>query len=133
MLFRSVDGASSVESPPLCPQAAREKSIARDSRRVSAFFMEKLLFGEKLGNAASPDAAKNMTACSIGEIPARHKPGGGIRRAKFFQKITARGGNSPFFTLFANRACTFCAAMVQDYAENTAKEFAFYEIRYRRK
>ena len=48
-------------------------------------------------------------------------------------KITARGGNSPLFTLFANRACTFHAAMVQYHAENTAKQFAFYEIRYRRK
>jgi hypothetical protein len=61
--------------------------------------MGKLLFEEKLGNAASPDAAKNMTACSIGEIPARHKPGGGYD-GQCFSKKSRRAAEIPRFLPF---------------------------------
>jgi len=56
-------------------------------------------FGEKLGNAASPDAAKNMTVCSIGEIPARHKPGGGYG-GQSFSKKSRRAAEIPRFLSF---------------------------------
>jgi hypothetical protein len=52
-----------------------------------------------LGNAASPDAAKNMTACSIGEIPARHKPGGGYD-GQSFSKKSRRAAEIPRFLSF---------------------------------
>ena len=95
--------------------------------------MEKLLFGEKLGNAASPDAVKNMTVCSIGEIPARHKPGGGYD-GQSFSKKSQRAAEIPRFLSFLRIALALSARQwVQYYAENTAKEFAFYEIRYRKK
>jgi len=70
--------------------------------------MEKLLFGEKLGNAASPDAAKNMTACSIGKIPARHKPGGGYD-GQSFSKKSRRAAEIPRFLSFLRIALALSA------------------------
>jgi len=70
--------------------------------------MEKLLFGEKLGNAASPDAAKNMTVCSIGEIPARHKPGGGYG-GQSLSKKSQRAAEIPRFLSFLRIALALAA------------------------
>ncbi|OLA05986.1 MAG: hypothetical protein BHV90_05335 [Clostridiales bacterium 42_27] len=95
--------------------------------------MGKLLFGEKLGNAASPDAVKNMTACSIGEIPARHKPGGGYDGQSFPKKSRCAAEISRFLSFLRIALALSARQWVQYHAENTAKEFAFYEIRYRRK
>jgi hypothetical protein len=65
--------------------------------------MGKLLFGEKLGNAASPDAVKNMTVCSIGEIPARHKPGGGYDGQSFSEKSQRAAEISRFLPFCESR------------------------------
>lgn len=136
---RAVDerGRRVVGRVAAAPAAGGEGEEHREGQQKSQrFFHGKLLFREKLGNTAPSDAAKNAIICSIGEILTRHKPGGGYDGQSFSKKSRRATEISPIFDLFglfANRACTFHAAMVQYYAENTAKEFAFYEIRYRRK
>jgi len=82
--------------------------------------MEKLLFGEKLGNAASPDAAKNMTVCSIGEIPARHKPGGGYD-GQSFSKKSRRAAVIPRFLSFLRIAL---ALSTRQWYKNGVEELA---------
>ncbi|MBD9251673.1 hypothetical protein EGR95_14305 [bacterium] len=77
--------------------------------------MEKLLFGKKLENAASPDAAKNMTVCSIGEIPARHKRGGGYDGQSFSEKWRHTAEISRFLTFLAFLRITLALSTRQWY------------------
>ena len=62
------------------------------------FFSWENSFSVGLENIVPPDAAKNATICSIGEIPARHKPGGGYDGQSFSEKWGCAAGIPRFLS-----------------------------------
>lgn len=89
------------------PAGSEGEEHREGQQKSQRFFHGKLLWG-KCGNAASPDAAKNMTVCSIGEIPARHKPGGGYD-GQSFSKKSRRAAEIPRFLSFLRIALALSA------------------------